>query len=77
MKHIDLVNVGAQDPELKNSPVVDSELEEGEFFDIEMGTEVCFFNGKSYPCGEYVCSGAELLRCEKGGVWVRKGSCYE
>lgn len=71
-----VTEVGAPDPELKNSPVVDSELEEGEFFAIEREVEVCYFNGVRFPSGDYVRSGDELLRCENG-VWVRSGSLDE
>ena len=77
MKHLNVPDVGAPDPELRNSPVFDYEDEESEFVDYEMQADVCYFNGKSYRVGEYVCSGPELLCCEQGGVWVRKGSCYE
>ena len=40
--------------------------------DDEIESGVCYFNGRSYPLGEYVLSGDELLRCEERGVWVRK-----
>jgi hypothetical protein len=69
----DVADVGAPDPELKNSPVVDSEIEEGEFSAIDQDVQVCYFNGVRYASGDYVCSGHELLRCENG-VWVRAGS---
>lgn len=77
MKHINVPDVGAPDPELKNSPVADFDTDELEFADLETETDVCFFNGIRYPVGDYVCSGNQLLRCEKGGVWVPEGSCYE
>lgn len=77
MKHVDAPDVGAQDPELENSPIVDYDVEELEYTDYEMERTVCHFNGAPYPLGSYVCSGGELLRCEEGSVWVRKGSCYE
>ena len=76
MKIIDVADVGAPDPELKNSPVVDSEIEEGEFSGTDGDTQVCYFNDIRYPVGDYVCSGDELLRCENG-VWARSGSCYD
>jgi len=76
MKNIDVADVGAPDPELKNSPVLDSEIEEGEFFGADRETQVCYFNGIRYPAGDYICSGDELLRCENG-VWVRAGSVYD
>ena len=75
-EHINVPDVGAPDPEQKNSPIFDRESDEFELLDLELETGVCYFNGVSYPIGEYVCSGNELLRCEERGVWVRKGSCY-
>jgi hypothetical protein len=72
-EHVNVPDVGAPDPELKNSPIVDRESEEFEMLDLESG--VCYFNGVDYTNGAYVCSGNELLHCERG-VWIRKGSCY-
>ena len=67
-----LPQVGAPDPELKTSPIFDEYDEEAPAeFDVE--TAVCYFNGDTYPIGEYVLSGSELLRCERRGVWVREG----
>ena len=70
------ISVGAPDPELKTSPI----LEEGdEEFDV-LAQEVedlptCYFNNVSYADGTYVCSGSgALLHCEKG-LWVREGGC--
>lgn len=69
-----LPQVGASDPELKNSPIVD----EGDFDPDEappgMETEapVCHFNGEAFALGSYVRSGSDLLKCERG-VWVRMG----
>ncbi len=76
MKTIDVPDVGAPDPELKNSPVIDSEIEEGEFAGVDGDTQVCYFNGVRYPVGDHICFGDELLRCENG-AWVRSGSCYD
>jgi hypothetical protein len=75
MEAINVVNVGAPDPELKNSPILDRESEEFEMLDLELESGVCYFNAIAYRDGEYVCSGNELLHCERG-VWIRKGSCY-
>lgn len=63
--------VGAPDPELRNSPIIDEEEEIS--LDDEIETGVCYFNGVAYGIGEYVRSGEELLRCEGRGVWVREG----
>jgi hypothetical protein len=68
----DLPQVGAPDPELRTSPIFDEYDEETpEELDVETG--LCYFNGETYPIGEYVLSGSELLRCERRGVWVREG----
>jgi len=69
--------VGAPDPERKTSPILDSaSLGPDELTpDFEPETGVCYFNGRAYGVGEYVCSGDELLHCEERGVWVKKGPC--
>lgn len=64
-------DVGAPDPELKTSPILD-EYEEFSL-DMELEEGVCYFNDATYRLGQYVRSGAELLHCEERGVWVRKG----
>lgn len=68
--------VGAQDPELKNSPIMEEDDEDFEVLPQEIdGLRVCYFNSAAYTHGDYVCSGSgELLRCENG-LWVRDGSC--
>ncbi len=63
--------VGAPDPELNTSPMVDEDEERSLDFEPELA--MCFFNGVAYRVGEYVVSGSELLHCESGGVWVRRG----
>lgn len=73
----DVPVVGAPDPELRNSPIFDESSNEFLSLDLEMETGVCYFNDVSYPIGQYVCSGDELLRCEERGVWVREGDCEE
>lgn len=77
MKHMNVEEVGAADPELKNSPVLDDIDVEFEPVVSEEQEAVCYYNDVSYPVGTYVSSGPGLLRCEKGGVWVRAGSSYE
>jgi len=64
--------VGAPDPELKTSPILDEDEDELSL-DAELETGVCYFNSVAYPIGQYVRSGSELLHCERRGVWVRKG----
>jgi hypothetical protein len=65
--------VGAPDPELKTSPIVDEEEYEEPSPDLELEVGACYFNGVSYPIGQFVRSGSELLRCEERGIWVREG----
>lgn len=63
--------LGAPDPELRNSPIFDDEQEVS--LDLEIETGGCYFNDLRYPIGQYVRSGSELLHCEGAGIWVRKG----
>lgn len=67
-ERINVSDVGARGPEQKNSPIFDRESDEFEWLDLELETGVCYFNGVSYPIGEYICSSNELLRCEERGV---------
>ena len=66
--------VGAPDPELKNSPIIDeSEFDdEADSRDLEIEQGACYFNGAAYRIGAFVQSGSELLQCTGGGVWVRR-----
>lgn len=70
-----LPQVGAPDPELDNSPIVDDSQfdEHAGSRDLELEQGVCYFNGKSFPIGTYVLSGSEVLQCAGRGVWVSKG----
>jgi len=70
-----LPQVGAPDPELKTSPIIDeSEYDETEASpDLELEAPVCHFNGEVFALGAYVQSGSEVLQCTERGVWVRKG----
>lgn len=63
--------VGAPDPELNTSPIFDDDEEIS--LDLELEAGVCYFNNVTYPIGQYLLSGSELLHCEERGVWVRKG----
>lgn len=65
--------LGAPDPERKTSPIIDEEEEEGLSLDLELESGACYFNDVAYSIGQWVRSGAELLRCEERGVWIRKG----
>jgi hypothetical protein len=70
-----LQQVGAPNPDLRNSPIVD-ESEYGEQAgsrDLELQEGVCYFNGNAYTIGARVQSGSELLQCTEDGVWTRIG----
>ncbi|BAU47714.1 hypothetical protein SVA_1139 [Sulfurifustis variabilis] len=65
--------VGAPDPELHTSPIVErEEAEEVPSLDDELEQGACYFNDVRYPVGQYVRCGDEVLRCMRG-VWVSKG----
>jgi hypothetical protein len=70
-----LPQVGAPDPELKTSPIVDeSQLDEkAGARDLELEEGFCLFNNEEYPIGTYVQSGDEVLKCTGRGVWERRG----
>lgn len=62
--------VGAQDPELKNSPVAWEEDEDTETLRSSAPEEpACYFNDASYAHGSVVRSGGTLLRCDRG-LWI-------
>ena len=67
----EIPNVGAPDPELKTSPILDADEEET--LDSELEANVCYFNGVAFPLGQYVRSGSEILHCVERGVWVLQG----
>jgi hypothetical protein len=70
------IQVGAPDPELKTSPILEDTDEDYEFTAQEYeNLPHCFFNNVSYRAGQYVCSGSgELLHCQNG-MWIREGTC--
>lgn len=66
-------HVGAQDPELRNSPIAMEMDEETDVLKQEMpGEPVCYFNDTRYAHGEMVNSAGTLLRCDRG-LWVQSG----
>jgi len=69
-----LPQVGAPDPELDTSPILDeAEFDErAPSADLDIEHPVCHFNSQAFASGSYVQSGGEVLHCERG-VWVRKG----
>lgn len=70
-----LPQVGAPDPELNTSPIIDeSEYDEHAASPgLDDEAAACYFNGEAFAFGEYVQSGSEVLQCRPRGVWVRKG----
>ena len=75
MKHQPSIpQVGAQDPDLENSPIADEEDEDTDVLRQQVpGEPVCYFNGSSYPHGAFVQSGSQLLKCSYG-IWIDEGS---
>lgn len=75
MKHSpNIPRVGAQDPELRNSPIAEEEDEDTDVVRQQVpGEPVCYFNGTEYQNGTYVVSGAQVLKCTFG-VWVETGA---
>jgi hypothetical protein len=72
--HPSIPQVGAQDPELRNSPVADEEDEDTDVVRQQVpGEPVCFFNSREYRHGEFVMSGSQVLKCSYG-VWIDEGS---
>ena len=68
-------HVGAQDLELRNSPIIQEINEDMTGLVVDADERhVCYFNGKAYSVGQHVCSGSELLRCDRG-MWFSEGSC--
>ena len=73
-KHPSIPQVGAQDPELRNSPIADEEDEDTDVVRQQVpGEPVCYFNGVEYKDGTFVESGSQVLKCSYG-VWIDEGS---
>jgi hypothetical protein len=67
--------LGAQDPERKNSPVAWESDEDVEALREALPDDepTCFFNDEGYANGVVVSSGSVLLRCEHG-IWIPAGA---
>lgn len=64
------LDLGAQDPELKNSPVAwESEEDTDALRELNPGEPMCYFNDVAYEEGTVVKSGSALLRCSYG-LWL-------
>lgn len=66
--------VGAADPERRNSPIQTDPEQSFELLREQVGDEAagCYFNDVRYPEGALVMSGTARLRCEQG-IWVDAG----
>ncbi|HEX2494113.1 MAG TPA: hypothetical protein VHK24_10080 [Steroidobacter sp.] len=65
--------VGAMDPELRNSPIIQEFDEDADVVGLTAPDEsVCYFNGREYGNNSYVRSGDQLLKC-RDGVWIEAG----
>lgn len=75
-ERIAVAKVGAPDPEKRNSMIIDESGDnDQEGVDPDsVAFAGCYFNDVDYPDASHVCSGDELLRCDKG-KWIRIGSC--
>jgi hypothetical protein len=72
--HASIPHVGAQDPELRNSPIAEEEDEDTDVIRQQVpGEPVCWFNAAEYKHGAYVVSGTRLLQCNRG-VWVESAA---
>ncbi len=69
------IPVGAPDPELRNSPIIEETAEDMAELERQLpeGGAGCYFNGTAFAPGTVVRSGSDLLRCD-AGAWVRQGS---
>lgn len=70
--------VGAADPERRNSPIHTDPEQSFELVREQVGDEAagCYFNDVRYPEGAQVTSGTARLRCERG-IWVEIGETGE
>ena len=66
-----VTQVGAPDEELRTSPIFDEYDDIS--LDMDFEASACYFNNISYPIGQYLLSGDELLHCEGRGIWIRRG----
>ena len=65
--------LGAADPERKNSPVAWEADDDTDALREEVPDEaVCFFNDRAYDHGTFIKSGSVVLRCDHG-LWLPAG----
>jgi hypothetical protein len=70
----DALQVGAADPERRNSPIQTDPEQSFELIREQVGDEAagCYFNDVRFGEGALVASGSTHLRCEHG-IWVEIG----
>lgn len=69
-----LPQVGAMDPDLRNSPIAAELEEDSDTIRLQVpGEPMCYFNGRGFAHDEFVASGSQVLRC-RYGVWIEMGS---
>ena len=68
------LQVGAADPERRNSPIQTDPEQSFELLREQVGDEAagCYFNDVRFGEGALVVSGSTRLRCEQG-IWVEIG----
>ncbi len=68
-----LQDVGAQDPELKNSPILSENPEAEQVLRQQIpGESVCYFNDEVFAHKTVVKSGTAILSCDRG-IWIEAG----
>ena len=72
-KSNEIPQVGAVDPSIENSPILDGPFPEES--EAETTKTLCWFNGAQFAPGAEVCSGSIRLRCHMNGTWHRVGRC--
>lgn len=67
--------VGAADPERRNSPIQSDPGQSFELLREQVGDETagCYFNDAFHGEGAHVLSGSTYFRCERG-IWVEAGT---
>jgi len=72
-QHGDLPDLGAQDPERRNSPVAEEGDDDSDVLRQAIpGEPFCCFNDTDFPHGAYIRTGTVILRCDRG-IWVPVG----
>ena len=66
MADVKIQEVGAQDPQKRNSPILEGpSVEEA---------PMCYYNGEPYSSGSWLCAEGRRLVCVNGSWWYQ-GTC--